>query len=355
MKIEPQIERLYQELDRALDDFPVGTKFYSVRQILDKFNCHRGVLDGVLDRMAENNLITRVPQVGIFSNVNRKAHARRILFAAPDWPSALILEWGRCATTYVEKHENWQLSKVIYDPERSTIASLNLAQYDGAIIIHDARLLSKEELAWLSEVTIPIVLLNANTSCMEISCVTSTDDLAAADACRYLVKHGHRKLALMQSEPPHPTVACRIRSFLRTAELLEVEAHVIDCHTASVEYARHRAYQGLKEYLSDHNGEADFTAMYVVSGESVAGVMTALREFNYQIPDDISIMGHASEQEGEFLHPPLTAVCTDLNAEVEAAFSGLENCFNGQTRYFHAAVPTKIIERESVRQFHSKV
>lgn len=57
MKLEPQVEELYRTLDRELDNFPTGTKFYSVRKLMDKFKCHRGVLDEVLERLEANRLI----------------------------------------------------------------------------------------------------------------------------------------------------------------------------------------------------------------------------------------------------------------------------------------------------------
>ncbi len=72
MRLEPQIETLYQTLNRELDNFPAGTKFYSVRKLMDKFKCHRGVLDEVLERLEANQLIDRIPQVGIFSSVTRR-------------------------------------------------------------------------------------------------------------------------------------------------------------------------------------------------------------------------------------------------------------------------------------------
>ena len=84
MRLEPQIETLYQTLNRELDNFPAGTKFYSVRKLMDKFKCHRGVLDEVLERLEANQLIDRIPQVGIFSSVTRRPNARRVLLAVPD-------------------------------------------------------------------------------------------------------------------------------------------------------------------------------------------------------------------------------------------------------------------------------
>lgn len=349
MKLEPQIERLYCELDRALDQFPAGSKFFSVRQIMTKFNCHRGVLDSVLNRMESEQLISRIPQVGIFSNVSRKPDAHRILFAAPDWPSTLIQEWAHCAGNYVDNHPGWQLNKTLFEPRRGSLAALKISEYDALILIHDAGRITREEMCWLASLTIPVVLLNADTGSFEISCVNSTDDISAQQACHYLVSHGHRRLAIVQSEPPHPVIDSRIRNFRHSAQMLGAEVCMIDCHTAPDEYARYRAHQGVKEYLTAHGGVADFTAIYVISGESVSGVMAALRECGYAIPDDISILANASTREGEFLHPPLTAVCSDLNAEVNAAFEGIARCLAGEQKFFHALVPTRIVERESVK------
>ena len=349
MKLEPQVERLYIELDRALDQFPAGSKFFSVRQIMTKFNCHRGVLDSVLNRMENEQLISRIPQVGIFSNVSRKPNAYRVLFAAPDHPSNLTQEWARCAGIYVENNPRWQLNKTLFEPHHDSLAGLRVSEYDALILLHDAERISTEEMLWLAQLHIPTVLLNADTGSFEISCVNSTDDISAQQACHYLVSRGHRHLAIVQSEPPHPIAERRIRNFCHSAQMLGAEVRIIDCHTTPDEYSRYRAYQGEKDYLAARNGVADFTAIYIISGESASGVMAALREYNYEIPDDVSILGHASTREGEFLHPPLTAVCFDLNSEVKAAFEGLAACLSGEQKFFHALVPTRIVERESVR------
>ena len=54
MKLEPQVEQLCRTLDRELDNFPAGVKFYSVRKLLDKFKCHRRVLDEALERLEKD-------------------------------------------------------------------------------------------------------------------------------------------------------------------------------------------------------------------------------------------------------------------------------------------------------------
>ena len=355
MRLEPQIETLYQTLNRELDNFPAGTKFYSVRKLMDKFKCHRGVLDEVLERLEANQLIDRIPQVGIFSSVTRRPNARKVLFAAPDWPSELLQEWSREATIYTDTHEGWQLSKIMLEPNREMIRSITADGFDAVIIQMPSANVSREEMRFFAELPIPAVLLNVDTGSFSISDVHSADADGAIIACTYLYRRGHRNIATLLSEPHAPLPAeKRVRTFSRVADLFHIELTCIDCMTVSGEYAPHRAYLGMKRYLEEQDGKVEFTAVYCDTGESVPGIMTALREAGYELPQDISIIAHSTEKIGQFYHPALTAVCADIAAEVEAAFTGIATILNKQKDCFKAEVPMKLIERDSVRTLNPK-
>ena len=349
MKLEPQVEQLCRTLDRELDNFPAGVKFYSVRKLLDKFKCHRRVLDEALERLEKDQLISRVPQVGIFSNVTRRPDARKVLLMLPDWPSELVIEWGVYATQYTENHPGWQLNKILLTPDRDSICSITTEGYDAAILMMPSTSISRPDMLWLASQSIPMVLLNVDTGSFEISNIKSADADGAALACQYFHRKGHRRIALVQSEPHALPAMERISAFVRMADFLEMETIMIDCLTSSGEFAQHKAYLGMKNYLEEHDGRIGFTAVYSVSGESVPGIMAALREYHYELPDDVGIMAHSTEQVGQYYHPALTAVCADPKAEVEAAFSGLAAQLDGHCPAFKTTIPMKIMERASVR------
>lgn len=350
MKLEPQVEELYRTLDRELDNFPTGAKFYSVRKLMDKFKCHRGVLDEVLERLEANRLIDRVPQVGIFSSVTRRPNARKVLLAVPDWPSELTQEWSMRASRYTETHENWQLCKIMLTPDRDPVSSIDTAGYDAAIIQMPSTTVTLGDMMWLGSLPIPAVLLNVDTGSFAISNVRSADGDGAILGCNYLYRHGHRRIALVQSEPHTLPAEKRIATFRRVADLFGIQLIHIDCMTVSGEFAQHKAYLGMKRYLEENDRQPGFTAVYAVAGESVPGIMSALREFGCELPRDISIMAHSTEQIGRYYHPALTAVCADLEAEVEAAFTGLADVLDKKTPFFKTEIPMRIIERDSVNQ-----
>lgn len=353
MKIALQVDQLYDQLNRELDGFSSGARFYSVRQLMEKFNCHRGVLDRTLVRLEENELIFRVPQVGIFSNVNRRPAVHKVVFAYPEWPSELLTEWGTLAGRYVENHEEWQLRKVPIDPEQPLSVFVPPEGTDALIVFLPGAAISSEDMKWIAGLKIPLVLLNADLGSFEISNVGSDDSDGAIMACKYLYDKGHRRTAVVYAEPPNKASEARLKNFRKTAQLLSMDMLLIDCHTAQGEYSRHKAYSAMRAYLADREGRAEFTAVYAISGETVPGIMTALREYGFELPNDISIIAQTTESIGCFNHPPLTAVCVDLAAEVNAAFEGLSRIFRQECGFFRTVIPMHIIERNSVTE-HTK-
>lgn len=348
MKLEPQIKEVYSQLLQELECFPAGSRFYSVRELADKYKCHRRVLDAALDKLEQQQLITRTPRVGIFSNMESKQCKRRVLVVLPDWPGEVIREWWDCAQDFARNHPNWILHKTLI-PVDQRIDTLNLSGYDCAIIhIPDARI-TIEDMGHISKWQIPAVFFNVAAGSIQINNVGSDDSGGSMQACKYLFDHGHRKTAVLVGEPHTFTTMERLISYRQAAQLLGMKTVVIDCGTKSGEFAPQAAKTAVQKYLADRDSKIDFTAVFAVTGEIVPGAMQSLREYGYQLPEDISIISLTSEKIGEFYHPPMTAVCADLSAEIAAAFEGLQKILDGEIARFRACIPMKLVERSSVK------
>ena len=348
-RMEPQIDSLFRELDRELDNFPTGTRFHSLRQLQEKYGSHRGIIDRTLTRMEERQLIRRVPRIGIFSNVTRRTQARKVLFFLPDWPSNMIREWSAAANRYIAERKEWQLQERLIDPELPLSASCLPEDAAAMILFSPSTGISTGDMIWLASLKIPAVLLNADSGSFEISCVSSDDCTGAALVSSFLHSRGHRRVAVIYSEPHSAVSENRIRNLLVSMKLLGMETILIDCATMNCEYSPHKAYMAMKQYLEENDSRADFTAVYSITGYCVPEVMTALRESGYELPRDISIISMTSEENGRFNHPPLTAACNDIAMEVAVTFEGLREVLEKKRNYFKALVPMRLIERASVK------
>ncbi len=351
--MEPQVDALCEKLDRELDNFPEGARFYSLRQLQIKYKYHRGIIDRALEELEARRQIRCVPRVGIFSSVTRKQLAYKVHFLNPDWPSNMIQEWSAAAAAYVAERPQWVWQERFIDPELPLAVSCAPKDADAMILFCPSCGISREDMLWLASLKTPLVLLNGDTGSFELSCVLSDDRAGAAQVADYLAACGHRRIAIVYSEPHTVISEERINSLLIAAKLLKLETVMIDCRTVSGEYSPHKAYSAMKEYLKEHDSRADFTTVYSITGDCVPGIMTALRESGYELPQDISIISMTTEGVGRFNHPPLTAVCNDLDAEVRMTFEGLEELLTRKRTFFKAVAPMRLIERASVRNLAS--
>jgi len=352
VKLEPQIKELCRQLRQELECFPAGSRFYSVRELADKYKCHRRILDAVLDDLEQKQLITRLPRVGIFSNMESKQCKRRVLVVLPDWPGEIIKEWWSGAQSFILNHPGWILHKTLI-PVDQRIDVLDLSGYDCAIIhIPDARI-TIEDMRHIAGWQIPVVFFNVVAGSIQINNVGSDDPGGSMRACKYLFDHGHRRTAVLVGEPHAFTIMDRLISYRQAAQLLGMKTVVIDCQTQSGEFAPQTAKSAVQKYLAEHDGKIDFTAMFTVTGEIALGAMQALREYGYRLPEDVSIISLSSEKIGEFYHPALTAVCADIDAEIAAAFEGLQKIMDGKIARFCSCIPMKLVERRSVKTLNN--
>ncbi len=348
VKLEPQVKELCRQLRQELECFPAGSRFYSVRELTDKYKCHRRILDAALETLEQQSLISRLPRVGIFSNMDSRHCKRRVLVVLPDWPGEVIKEWWDCALDFARNHPNWILHKTLI-PVDQRIDVLNLSGYDCAIIhIPDARI-TIEDMRHIAGWQIPAVFFNVAAGSIQINNVGSDDSGGSMQACKYLFDHGHRKTAVLVGEPHAFTTMDRLISYRHAAQLLGMKTVVIDCGTKAGEFAPQAAKTAVQKYLADRDGKIDFTAVFAVTGEIVPGAMQSLREYGYRLPEDVSIISLTSEKIGEFYHPALTAVCADLSAEIAAAFEGLQKILDGEIARFRSCIPMKLLERQSVK------
>ena len=93
----------------------------------------------------------------------------------------------------------------------------------------------------------------------------------------------------------------------------------------------------------------NFSAAYVDSVDSAPGVLKALAEHGFSVPEDVSLVCNDAFSQDTFPFFSLTTVGARLEAMAEAAIKGLEALFNGSCGLFRTEICAELIERKSVR------
>lgn len=172
---------------------------------------------------------------------------------------------------------------------------------DGLILLAFDR---QECLNIMLALDLPVVLVNAYNPLIGIDALVPNGRMGAMLATRYLIQCGHRRIL-------HATRLERVTMLQRHEGYQAMLAtHNIACDPNLVlplkNFNVEDVYQQMKQFLAEH--PVDYTAILAGSDEAAFGIMRALQEEQYRIPDDISIIGFNNSSMAPFASPPLTTV-----------------------------------------------
>jgi len=192
---------------------------------------------------------------------------------------------------------------------------------------------------------IPIVGVDYPVEEVHIDSVNIDNVMGAYAAIRYLHNKGHRKVFYIPGT--QNVYASRDRKkgilkYLRRNKEVEVFMSKI------TGFEPEDGYKAILEHITP---PIKVTAIFCANDYVALGAIKALNELGIKVPEDISIMGFDDSPFASFMIPALTTVCQPRE-EMGALATQLliERLESGKhTIYRNVVLPTKIVERESVR------
>jgi LacI family transcriptional regulator len=159
----------------------------------------------------------------------------------------------------------------------------------------------------LSDEGIPFVLLNRHLDRFPANCVQLDYRTGAHDATAHLVALGHRRIAHLTHRDDRYSVRERLagyREALAEAGMPFAARMVIRC-TGDIG----GAYRAVLDTLPGLRPKP--TALFTYNDLWCVGVLRALHELGWRVPEDISLMGYDDLELSNFLVPPLSTVFQD--------------------------------------------
>jgi DNA-binding LacI/PurR family transcriptional regulator len=93
--------------------------------------------------------------------------------------------------------------------------------------------------------------------------------------------------------------------------------------------------------------EAGVTAVIAANDQMALGVIRALSERGFRVPDDVSVTGMDDLPESAYFLPPLTTLRLDFASEGEDAFQRMLTCIDGVERAPVTPRPAELVVRAS--------
>ncbi len=350
-------EYISDELKELIIDMNPGDTMLSVRQIMRRFSVSQATVISALTPLLNEGILEKRQSVGMFVTEEvmkyKPSASPVILFAIPRWPS---VDYWQVENIFLELQEEYDfIAKVVhFDWQDKVIQSLPAGKADGLIVLSTGGPSTPQQIKHLDSFHVPYVVLGQSLSDIDVNTVYCDDEYEGTVAADFLIKRGHKKLAVIISDPHGPTIRARVRGFVRYSELQGAEVSIIDCGIKYGENSLTKVYEATKKLLeSDQN---DFTAVLVVSIEPCLSVLKAYYESDLVVPDDISIISIGDSFNCNFFSPALTTVTTKKSTQITECINLLKGIIDGSESFpVKKCIQPQIIERESTSHFKNKV
>ena len=196
-------------------------------------------------------------------------------------------------------------------------------------------------------IDVPVILTSVNTVSPsgrdKYSTVGINNLQSAYDATDYLIKKGHKNIALMIGEENDFCVSWwRYKGYIKALKDNNIEPN--DENLIIGDYDSNIAYKVTLDFLKKRK---DITAIFAISDIMAMGVAKAVIDSGLTVGKDISIIGFDGMNISRYYNPGITTIKQPMEEmaikSVEILFDLLKNKCENQ----HVLLDTELIERES--------
>lgn len=161
-----------------------------------------------------------------------------------------------------------------------------------------------------------------------------------ADGTLFSVSHlkqlGHKKIALLAGPEGVSSADSRLKCWREGIAINNMEEVCLCCGDWTAE----SGYFSTLKMLRDHK---DFTAILVANDQMALGAMSALKQADLSIPDDVSVVGYDDFSDSSYYQPALTSVHLDRELQCKLAVEKLIS----DEQNISSVLPTSLVIRKS--------
>ncbi|MNC34089.1 Catabolite control protein A [compost metagenome] len=197
--------------------------------------------------------------------------------------------------------------------------------------------------SFLEEEEFPFVLIGRSEAHPNAPMVDNDNVQTAYDATQHLIAQGHTRIGFV-SGPPEITLSHdRMRGYQKA--LAEAELHANRDWIVEGEFLQESGFRAMSLFMSLPDRP---TAIVVIDDNVAFGVLRALAELGYQVPEDISVVSFNNIALSELASPPLSSIDIGTYQLGYTAVQVLLKIISGEPQTHNPVIiPHRLIVRES--------
>ena len=208
-------------------------------------------------------------------------------------------------TSFLSEISNANIANtmLVFDENTMRGEDLLLRPMNGYLIIGTTEEQESLILPVLSRASLPCVMINRHADVPYISSVKLDDRAACADATRYLISLGHRRIVFLGGQKNYQHTKRRLEGYLDA--MSEAALPVSEEWIFYGEYSENSGYTmgKMAEGL-----EIRPTAALCASDTIAIGCIHAMQEKGLSVPEDFSVVGFGDIESSRILTPALTTI-----------------------------------------------
>lgn len=198
------------------------------------------------------------------------------------------------------------------------------------------------------EVNVPCVLVTNRAEEMgfdNLSSVATDDEAAAREAVEYLIRNGHKDIAVVGGDLSISQTSIHRHSGYRMA-MEENGLSVSDDLYGKARFSFDSAYRAMTRLLER---KLPITAVFAMSDVMAIGAIRAIRDKGLNVPEDISIIGFDGTMLADYYNPKIVSVRQGHKDMAVRSVELLISMIDLNRNATHELIPFELTEGESIK------
>ena len=343
---------LYENILHALESYADGEKFSSFQTLIRQYDCTRRELEFVLKMLQKEGRVRVVPCQGIFV-CRSSTPACRVVLLRSDWPIEYRDHLEKYMVDHLEKLPGVSV-QIKRMPQRKVVPedflnALNPETCDIGVTYCNFSGFSLNDTTRLLNCGVPLIFLENHIFNRTVNLVDSMPEYSGMMIADYLIKKGHRKIALVNGEIREFCLRRELDGFCSYLALQGIPVEYIDCtHSAGIS-AFAVTEEKFAGYVKKNGIQA--SALFCSGPSCALAVKGVLEELGYSIPDDISIIFNSDVPSMGEKRLSLTGVSRDFEGYARCVAQMVSEIRQGRNPGI-VRVPSFLVERTSVKDMN---
>jgi DNA-binding LacI/PurR family transcriptional regulator len=169
-------------------------------------------------------------------------------------------------------------------------------------------------------------------------------------ATECLINSGHKNIAFIGGEVSHPSIMERLQGYKLALEKANINNGNGLVVTNDEYLSRQNGYRSTEKLFIQNK---DITAIFASNNATAVGVMQYLKDNNFNIPNDISLIGFDDVEEDMIIDTPLTTIkVPKVKMGTEAVQLLLNIIKTESTTTKKIIVPIELVVRDSIKNIN---